>query len=78
MHKMDFGVSNIKAPRLVATPLPPRNLSQTGKRWPTTAKNAATGHDELLMRPAEEHARHENRRQAFGGVEQQGRNAERR
>src|SRR6267154_866100 len=41
MHNMDFGVSNIKAPRLVATPLPPRNLSHTGKRWPQTAKNAA-------------------------------------
>src|SRR5260370_16052328 len=41
MHKMDFGVSKIKAPRLVATPLPPRNFSQTGNRWPSTAKNAA-------------------------------------
>src|SRR5208282_766323 len=41
MHKIDSGVSKIKAPKLVATPLPPRNLSQTGNRWPSTAKNAA-------------------------------------
>ena len=28
-------------PSVVATPLPPRNLSHTGNRWPTTAPTAA-------------------------------------
>ena len=78
MHKMDFGVSKIKAPRLVATPLPPRNLSQTGNRWPTHGEERRRGHDELLMRSAEQHPRHQNRSQTLGGVEQQSRNPEHR
>ena len=32
-------------PSSVATPLPPRNLSQTGKQWPITAANAAVAAD---------------------------------
>ena len=32
----------MKTPTPVATPLPPRNFSQTGKQWPRTAADAAT------------------------------------
>ena len=73
---MDFGVSKIKAPRLVATPLPPRNLSQTGKQMAEHGEERRRGHDELLMRSAEQRPRHQNRSQTFGGVKKQSRNPE--
>src|SRR6185437_1117539 len=37
----DLGARRMKDPSPVATPLPPRNFSQTGKIWPTTENNAA-------------------------------------
>ena len=52
-HKMDFGVSKMNAPRLVATPLPPRNLSHTGEYVADDREERRRGHDELLMRSAE-------------------------
>ena len=35
------GAATRKTPKPVATPLPPRNPSQTGNMWPSTAKSAA-------------------------------------
>ena len=40
-HRIDLGAIKAKDPRLVATPFPPRNLSQTGNRCPRMANSAA-------------------------------------
>src|SRR5688500_11248707 len=37
------GDSTANTPAAAATPLPPRNPSHTGKRWPTTAHTPAAG-----------------------------------
>src|SRR5208282_5545378 len=39
--KAAIGETTRKTPKPVATPLPPRNLSQTGNMWPRTAQRAA-------------------------------------
>src|SRR5207245_4700835 len=41
MTKMALGASSAKQPNPVATPLPPRNFSHTGKMCPRIANNAA-------------------------------------
>src|ERR1700722_7966094 len=45
-----FGATNVKAPKPVATPFPPRNLSHKGNTWTTTKKSAppAAGSSEAV------------------------------
>src|SRR3981081_1637591 len=44
-------------------------LEPDGEQMPEHAEERRRGHDELLMRSAEQRLRHENRSQTFGGVE---------
>ena len=83
-----MGAKRRNAPSPVATPLPPRNFSQTGKMWPTMAKSAA-GQPMIsggagCRSCATDCARELDRQisdgdaRSFGGVEQQRQDAERR
>ena len=52
-------------------------LEPDGEQMAEHGEERRCGHDELLMRSAEQHPRHQNRSQTLGGVEQQSRNPER-
>src|SRR5260370_16260395 len=51
-------------------------LEPDGEQMADHGEECRRGHDELLMRSAEQHSRHQNRSQTFSGVEKQSRNPE--
>ena len=63
----------IKTPSAVATPLPPLNLSHTGKQWPSRRGHARKDHG--AGRIVGKSRRQPNRHRAFGGVQKQGENS---
>ena len=65
------GVSTAKTPHAVATPLPPRKRSHTGKTWPTMAARPAAAVHRSRVEPLDQH----DAARALGHVEQHHRHA---
>src|SRR6266446_5956628 len=72
-----FRGKQYKSPKTGGNALAAAKLEPDGKKMPEHREERGRGHDERLMRSAEQRSRNENRSQTFGGVENKSRNSER-
>src|SRR6266404_490537 len=72
-----FRGEQYKSPQTGGNALTAAKLEPDGKKMPEHREECRRGHDERLMRSAEQRSRNEHRSQTFGGVENKSRNSER-
>src|SRR6267378_3125149 len=72
-----FWGKQYKSPKTGGDALAAAKLKPEGEQMAEHGEERRRGHDELLMRSAEQYPRQENRSQTFGCVENESRNSER-